>query len=146
MTGWQEMYGGQTLACVTGAQINSCPLFKVSPNMLLIPVSIYYIMMVYDHMMYFGRTGEVSGKTHLPVLMYLILMHVWTTGSRVGKIVRQANRDRIIGPYLIVGGMAGTTGVQRDPQRSATMESLLYILGSQTRRRFRICRLKIPAE
>lgn len=109
----------------------NCSYPTYGPN--VIPgFSIYYIMMVYDHMMFFG--DEKLIKYHIPTIDHIL-----------GYFERNLNEQGLVGK---IGGLNGvdrfwsfidwteqwdeTTGVPRAILKGPiTMESLLYVMGLQ---------------
>lgn len=110
--------------------INSC-----SPALRehVIPgFSIYYIMMVYDHMMYFGDRGLV--KTHLPAIDSILYFFDARLDDRklAGKTGGVNQRQNYWSFIDWTEEWQGTTGVPTAIRKGpVTMESLLYILGLQ---------------
>ena len=96
--------------------------------------SIYYLLMVHDHMMYFG--DKALARTHLPAIMRILDFfdgHLTEKGlvGRVGGPIMRARYWSFIDwakPWSATGGVP-TACLQGDG--SVTMESLLYLLGLQ---------------
>ncbi|MDR1531037.1 MAG: hypothetical protein LBS62_02425 [Clostridiales bacterium] len=92
--------------------------------------AIYYIGMVYDHMMYFG--DEALVQTHLPAIMGVLNYFENNRGTLglVGKIGGLNMRDRYWSFIDWTKEWNETTGVPRAALSGPiTMESLLYVLG-----------------
>ena len=109
----------------------NCCYPNVNPN--VIPgFSIYYILMVHDHMMYFGDKTLI--RENLPVIdriLHFFDAHMTPEGlvGHVGGVIYQSPFWSFIDwaePWLATSGMppAGLKG-------PITIESLLYILGLQ---------------
>lgn len=94
--------------------------------------SIYYLLMVHDHMMYFGDKALV--KRHLPAIDGILgffdrnLSEQGLVGKSGGPIMRHRYWSFIDGAGVWDSGVPAATG---KGSGSVTMESLLYLYGLQ---------------
>ncbi len=116
-----QRYDGLTNSCHPNYESNVIPGF-----------SIYYILMVYDHMMYFGDKELV--RTHLPHIDRVLgfFHRNLTKEGYVGKLGGLNGKDRFWSFIDWTAEWDETTGVPKTTLKGPiTMESLLYIYGLQ---------------